>query len=93
MPPEREEISDFIDAKVVLDTSTPYVYVGTLKEWGENFVTLADVDVHDTSAGGSGKDRYVLDSRHHGVRSNRRQTMVRKPLIVSVSRVEDVIPF
>lgn len=93
MPPAREEIKDFIGAKVVLDTATPYVYVGTLKEWGESFVTLADVDVHDTSAGGSGKDQYVLQARHHGIRNNRRQALVRTALIVSVSRVEDIIPF
>ena len=93
MPPEKEEIGALLGSAVVLDTATPYVYVGTLKDWQEHFVILADVDVHDVSDGRSGKDLYVLEAWRYGVQKNRQQVVVRKSLVVSMSRLEDVILF
>ncbi len=93
MPSERDDIVSLVGSVVVLDTCTPYIYVGTLKDWQDHFVILADVDVHDTSQGHSGKDLCVLEARRHGVQKNRREVRVRKSLVVSVSRVEDVMLF
>ena len=93
MPTEQEEIGALVGSVVVLDTATPYVYVGTLKAWQEHVLVLADVDVHDVSQGRSGKDLYALEARRHGVQKNRREVVVRKSLVVSLSRLEDVILF
>lgn len=93
MPPEQEEVAALVGSVVVLDTASPYVYVGTLKAWGEHFVVLADVDVRDSSEGRGGKERYLLDMRRHGVAKNRHEVTVRKSMVVSVSRAEDVILF
>ena len=93
MPPEKEGIGDLLGSRVVLDTATPYVYIGTLKEWQENFVVLADVDVHDMSEGRAVKDVYILEACRHGVRNNRRRVLVCKSAVVSVSRLEDVVQF
>jgi len=93
MPPERDEIAGLLGSVVVVDTSTPYVYIGTLKEWREHFIVLSDVDVRDCSEGGSGKDLYILEARRNGVQKNRREAVVRKGLVVSVSKVDDVVLF
>ena len=90
MQPEVKEIAALVGMPVVLDTATPYVYVGTLKEWREHFVVLADADVHDVSEGRSGKERYVLEARRHGVQHSRSEVTVRKAVVVSISRLEDV---
>ena len=90
---EPDAMARLVGSVVVLDTSTPYVYLGTLKEWQEHFVVLRDVDVHDTSEGHCGKDLYVLEARRNGVQKNRQEVTLRKSLIVSISALEDVVNF
>ena len=93
MPEEKAEIGALAGQVVVVDTATPFVYIGTLKEWQEHFVVLSDVDVHDTSQGHSGKDLYTLEARRAGVQRNRREVAVRKDMVVSVSRLEDILNY
>ena len=93
MVSEKEEISHLIGEKVVLDTATSFMYVGELKEWRENFVVLENVDVHDTSQGQSNKELYALEARRYGIQNNRREVTVRKAIVVSISRMDDVIMF
>ena len=52
---------------------------------------LSDADVHDTSEGHSGKDLYVLEARRNGVQKNRNEVTVRRSLVVSVSKIDDVV--
>ena len=93
MATEREEVAGLVGSLVVVDTRSPFVYVGVLKEWGESFVTLADVDVHDVSEGRSGKELYVLETRRTGIQKNRREVLIRKDVVLSLSRVEDVLAY
>lgn len=90
---ERDEMAGLIGMQVVLDTRSSFVYVGTLKEWGEHFVTLSDVDVHDVSEGRAGKELYILESRRTGIQKNRAEALVRKDVVVSISRLEDVLSY
>lgn len=93
MPTERDEIAPLIGQLVVVDTASPFLYVGTLKDWQEHFVILADVDAHDTSQGRSGKEMYVLEARRTGLQRNRREVSVRKALVVSISRLDDIVTY
>jgi len=93
VPSESDEVAHLIGHQVVVDTATPYLYIGTLKAWKESVVILESVDVHDVSGGSSGKDMYVLEARRYGVQKNRNEVTIRKEAIVSVSRLEDVINF
>lgn len=90
---EPDAMGRLVGSVVVLDTSTPYVYLGTLKEWQEHYLVLTDADVHDTSEGHSGKELYVLEARRNGVQKNRNEVTVRRSLVVSVSRLDDVALF
>jgi len=93
MPTERDEISPLVGQVVVVDTATTFLYVGALKEWQEHFVILTDVDAHDTAEGRSGKEMYALEARRNGHQRNRREVCFRKSLVVSLSRLEDVIAY
>ncbi|MGO8704104.1 MAG: hypothetical protein ACLQVA_09805 [Candidatus Brocadiia bacterium] len=88
---EPDAMARLVGSVVVLDTSTPYVYLGRLKEWQEHYLVLSDADVHDTSEGHSGKDLYVLEARRNGVQKNRNEVTVRRSLVVSVSKIDDVV--
>lgn len=93
MSSEREEIAPLIGQLVVVDTASPILYLGTLKEWQEHFVILSGVDVHDTSEGRSGKEMYALEARRSGIQQNRREVTIRKSTVVSLSRLEDVVTY
>ena len=76
---------------VVVDTSSNYVYIGTLVAVLDNFLEMKDVDVHDRGEGLSTKEKYVMEVRRFGVKPNRKEVSIRKVSIVSVSRLEDVL--
>ena len=84
---------DWIGATVVVDTNSIFVYIGKLQEVLPDFLVMVEVDVHDRNDGQSTKERYVMDSKLHGVRANRKTVSVRKDLVVSVSRIEDILEY
>jgi hypothetical protein len=90
---ESDAMVRLVGSVVVLDTSTTYVYLGTLKEWQEHYIVLRDADVHDTADGHSGKELYILEARRNGVQKNRNEVTVLRSLVVSVSKIDDVALF
>lgn len=77
---------------VVLDVTSMYVYVGRLAEWDDKFVTLEEADVHDLRDTSTSREKYVLDSLQHGIRTNRSRVHVRWGEVVSLSALDDVLP-
>ena len=76
---------------VVVDTDSKFVYLGTLAEVQDHFVVLKEADVHDRSEGPATKEQYVMDAKRFGITANRKEVSVRKSLVISVSKLEDVI--
>lgn len=76
---------------VLLDLSSPFVVIGTLRRQQGGFVVLDDVDVHDLRDTATSREQYVQDCRRLGHTRNRRQAWVRLDEIVSFSRLEDVV--
>jgi small nuclear ribonucleoprotein (snRNP)-like protein len=76
---------------VVVDTSSPFVYLGTLARVDDHFVVLQNVDAHDRQEGPSTKEQYIMDTKRFGVKANRKEVSVRKAVVVSVSRLDDVL--
>lgn len=90
---EKARWDRFLGKAVIVDTSTSLIYVGTLREVDDHFVVVESADVHDRSEGHSTNEKYVLDARKCGVKANRREVAVRKPMVVSVSLLDDIIPY
>ena len=88
-----DELDTYLEKAVVVDTATSFIYLGVLKQVGEHFVTLADVDVHDCNDGSRTKEIYVLEAKRFGIRQNRTEVRVRMDQIISVSLLDDVIPY
>ena len=85
------ELCSRIEGKqVVLDVASMYVYLGTLVEWDAKFVTLEQADVHDLRDTSTSRERYVLDSRQHGINVNRQRVHIRWSDVMSLSVLEDV---
>lgn len=88
---EKEGWQGFLGQKVIVDTNSQFVYLGTLKRIEDHFLLLADVDVHDRNEGPSTKEQYMMDAKRHGINANRKEVSVRTSLVVSVSRLEDIL--
>lgn len=78
---------------VVIDTDSRFVYIGTLDKVEAEFLVMKDVDAHDRREGPSTKEQYVMDTKKFGVKANRKELHVRKSLVVSLSKLEDIVDF
>jgi len=78
---------------VVLDTSGQYLYIGRLARMDEFFIELEDADVHDSTESPNPKEIYVIDSKKYGIKKNRKSVFVRASMVVSISRLVDVIEY
>lgn len=76
---------------IVLDLSSPYVYIGILAEAQAEYLVLDEVDAHDLRDSPTTREKYILNCREHGVRPNRKRAWVNQREIVGFSRLDDVI--
>ena len=76
---------------IVVDLSSPYVYLGRLVETRGDYLLLADADAHDLRDTATTREKYILDARNHGVSANRRWVWVSRREIAGISRLDDVI--
>ncbi|NQT19923.1 MAG: hypothetical protein HQ592_09475 [Planctomycetes bacterium] len=90
---EKNQLAEYIGKEVVVDTNTPYVYLGTLEACAGSFFTLRNVDVHDMAESRSTKELYIMNVRRRGIQPNRAAVKIRQDVTVSVSLLSDVILF
>lgn len=87
----KAELAHYVGKIVVIDTKSPFLYLGTLESLGDNVVALVDVDVHDCASSHTSRDLYLLQSLELGIRRNRRQASLLMREVVSISLLEDVV--
>lgn len=91
--PAQPGWQDYLGQMVVVDITAPYVFIGQLAGEHAGYLCLKDADCHDLRDTATTRERYVLDSREHGVRPNRRQVLVDLKQVVAISRLDDVLTF
>lgn len=89
----KDTLQSLVGKEVVVDTRSPWLYIGRLEAVRADSVELRDVDVHDSSETATPKERYVIDSRESGIKANRRSVYVSLESIVSVSLLSEVIQY
>lgn len=89
----KETLREMIGKEIVVDTRSPWVYIGRLEAVRADSLLLADVDVHDSGETQLPKERYVLAACETGIKANRRSVYVSLDHVVSVSPLADVIKF
>jgi hypothetical protein len=87
------EFSALLGQVVVLDMSSPFVFVGRLVDRHGDYFVLDDADSHDLRDGQATREKYVLDCRRLGVNPNRKRVWVNHRDLVSISRLDDVHEF
>ena len=88
-------LDQFLNRRVVIDTSGPLLYIGTLRRFDAAGYWLADADVHDRTDGHSTKESYISETheleRGGSRRVNRRLVFVERAAVMSVSALDDVV--
>ncbi len=87
----NDPLERMLNEPVVLDTDTPIVYLGLLKEVTPLTFVLTEADMHDCRDGHATKEQYLHESREKGITVNRRQVVVMRSVVISVSRLADVV--
>lgn len=93
LPTLKDKIQEYMEKILVVDTSTAYIYIGTLVEAGQDYLLLKGVDVHDTSQGTSSKEKYIFESKKFTTKTNRSEVLIRLDKVVSFSELDDVLEF
>ncbi|MFH0910685.1 MAG: hypothetical protein V1918_04170 [Planctomycetota bacterium] len=81
----------FLGSVVVADTPGPFVYVGRLVEANDRFLTLEDADIFDTDSCNTTKAVYLAEARRSGFIPTRKSVHVKQDMVVSLSRLEDIL--
>ena len=89
--PRPDGLSAYLGREVVVDVISEFVFVGTLVGEDDRYMILDNADVHDLRDTRTNRELYVLDSRIHGPRVNRRRGLVARNQVVCLSLLEDVI--
>jgi small nuclear ribonucleoprotein (snRNP)-like protein len=89
----KETLRALLGKEVVVDTRSPWMYIGTLAAVQGDSLLLNHVDVHDCGETSTPKERYVIDSSATGIKANRNSVYVNLEYVVSVSLLTDVIKF
>jgi len=87
------ELQEYTGKKIVVDTKTPYIYLGNLVSEDMDYITLSDVDVHDHSSTLVSRDLYIIEAVKYGIKVNRKQVKLMRKEIVSISLLEDIVVF
>lgn len=91
MESNLKPLQDLIGQNIVIDTNSPYIYLGKLVEIDKWFITLENVDVHDQKEGHATKEKYIMEARKSGINKNRKSVVIRQDQIISFSKLNDVI--
>ncbi|MCX8081908.1 MAG: hypothetical protein N3D17_00675 [bacterium] len=81
----------YFNKKVVLDTSTKWVYIGTLKEEDNTFFVLENADAFDVSDTSLSKHEYLMMVKKDGIAPNRRKVYVFKRIVTGITLIEDIL--
>ncbi len=85
-----EPLRDLLNRIVVLDTTLPILYIGTLVDVSDHALVLEYADMYDCRDGHANKEQYLLDAQRDGVAVNRKRIVVMRATVISVSRLEDI---
>ncbi|MBN1810181.1 MAG: hypothetical protein JW909_14040 [Planctomycetes bacterium] len=88
-----ETVRNLLGENVVVDTDTHLIYLGILKEVGDDYLLLGEVDVHSQYDSHSSREIYLMDAGKYGIRQNRKGTVVLLSRVVGVSRLDDITKY
>jgi hypothetical protein len=84
-------LDEFLNQRVVIDLSSPYVCLGKLSRYDGDFLELKNADLHDLRDTETSRENYVAASVATGIKRNRKRVLIRRDEVVAISTLEDVV--
>ena len=83
-------LDEFLNQRVVVDLSSPYVCLGKLVRYDDHFLELKNADLHDLRDTETTRENYVADSVATGIKRNRKRLLIRRDQMVAIALLDDV---
>lgn len=77
----------------MVDTTSNLVYLGRFAGQQGPFLLLEDADVHDRRESSSTNEKYIMETRRHGVKVNRKRVWLRVETVLSISSLSDIVQY
>jgi len=84
-------VESLVGQKVVVDLNGPFVCLGTLKGFDEQFLDMRNADFHDLRDTQSSRENYIAASAATGIKRNRKRVFVVRREVVALSLLSDVV--
>ena len=84
-------LKELIGQQVIVDLGSTFVCLGTLLRCDEQFLELADADLHDIRDTPTNRENYVAAARASGIIPNRSKVLLVRGEVIAVSRLPDAI--
>ncbi len=81
----------FLNREVVLDLRSMFVCLGTFIGEDHRYLILENADIHDLRDTTTTREKYVVDSKTHGIHVNREKVLINTDEVVGISLLADVI--
>lgn len=84
-------LDEYLNQRVVVDLNSPYVCLGKLSRFTDDFLELKNADLHDLRDTDTSRENYVAESVATGIKRNRKRVLIRRAEVVAISTLEDVV--
>ena len=84
-------LNEMIGHHVVVDLSSQFVCLGTLRRADVLHLELEDADLHDLRDTRTTRENYVAAALATGIKRNRKRVLLARAEVVAVARAEDVV--
>ena len=84
-------LDEFLNQKVVVDLSSPFVCLGKLVRLDDHFLELKNADLHDLRDTDTTRENYIAESKATGIKRNRKRVLVLRSDMVAIARLDDVV--
>jgi hypothetical protein len=84
-------LEEMLNHKVIVDLRSPFVCLGLLERFDEQFLQLGNADLHDLRDTETTRENYVAASCATGIKRNRKRVLLCRSEVIAVARLEDVV--
>lgn len=84
-------LDDLKGQAIVVDLRSPYVCLGILTSYDDQFLEMRKADLHDLRDTQTSRENYIADAVATGIKKNRRRVLLVRAEVIALSRFEDVI--
>ena len=84
-------LDEMIGHHVVVDLSSQFVCLGTLRRADVLHLELEDADLHDLRDTRTTRENYVAAALATGIKRNRKRVLLARTEVVAVARADDVV--